>query len=103
MLETHALAPSQIDEKASQNRKAEATATPVQLLAMADGMLIHQTLYAVAKLGVADLLKDGPRTTVDLARELNVNEPALYRLLRALASGDVFEELRPREFANSDL
>jgi len=100
---THALAPSQIDEQPNQDRKAEAIATPMQLLAKADGVLIHQALYAVAKLGVADLLKVGPRTTADMARELDVNEPALFRLLRALASQEVFEENGPRTFANNRL
>jgi hypothetical protein len=83
--------------------QAEATGTPAQLLAMADGLLIHQALYAVAKLGVADLLQDGPQTTADMARQLDVNELALYRLLRALASQRVFEETGPRTFVNSSL
>ena len=103
MSHTHALAPCQLDEEPNQLRKAEATATPAQLLDMAEGLTIHQALYAVAKLGVADLLKDGPRTTADIARELDVCEPALYRLLRALASKDVFEEIGPRTFANNGL
>src|SRR5215472_17717887 len=105
MLDTHATAPSQHGHESinnpNRNRQAEATVTPMQLLARADGLLIHQALYAVAKLGVADLLKDGPRTTVDIARELDVNEPALFRLLRALASQEVFEENGPRTFANN--
>ncbi|MDQ2840368.1 MAG: ArsR family transcriptional regulator, partial [Acidobacteriota bacterium] len=45
-----------------------------------------QALYAAAKLGVADLLRDGPRTAAEIACELQVNETALYRVLRALAS-----------------
>src|SRR6516165_9497432 len=101
MLQNHALLPCQLDEEPNQGRNA--TATPVQLLGMADGLLIHQSLYAVAKLGVADLLKDGPRTTADIARELDVNEAALYRLLRALASREIFEEIGPRTFANNRL
>ena len=101
MLQNHALLPCQLDEEPNQGRNA--TATPVQLLDMADGLMMHQALYAVAKLGVADLLKDGPRTTADIARELDVNEAALYRLLRALASREIFEEIGPRTFANNGL
>jgi hypothetical protein len=48
-------------------------------------------------------LEKGVRTTADLARELNVNEDALYRLLRALASQGVFEETAPHTFGNSGL
>jgi hypothetical protein len=83
--------------------QAKATVTPMQLLGMADGLLIHQALYAVAKLGVADLLQDGPRAAADIARQLNVSEPALYRVLRVLASEGVFEEIGPQTFVNTGL
>ena len=107
MLDTHAPAPSQCDEDSNNNvnhdRQADATVTPMQLLAMADGLLIHQALYAVAKLGVADLLQDGPRTTADIACQLNVSEVALYRVLRVLASEGVFEEIGSQTFVNTGL
>jgi hypothetical protein len=79
------------------------TATPMQLLGMTHGLIIHQALYAAAKLGVADLLKDGPQTSSNLARNLKVNESALYRILRLLASQSVFEEKSPRTFTNTEL
>jgi len=60
-------------------------------------------MYVAATLGVADLLRDGPRTTVDLGRQLDVNEAALYRTLRALAGEGIFEETAPRTFANNQL
>ena len=82
---------------------ATPTATPLQLLGMTNGLVIHQALYASAKLGVADLLKDGAQTSSDLARKLNVNESALYRILRLLAGENVFEETSPRTFANTGL
>ncbi len=61
------------------------TVKPMDLLRMADGLIIHQALYAAAKLGVADLMQDGPRTAADLACQLQVHDAALYRILRALA------------------
>jgi O-methyltransferase domain len=70
---------------------------------MADGLIIHQSLYAAAKLGVADLLADGPQTTAQLAGQLNVQESPLYRTLRLLASQGVFEETAPRTFAQTAL
>src|ERR1700746_1081465 len=79
------------------------TATPFQLLGMTNCLVINQALYAAAKLGVADLLKDGAQTSSDLARKLNVNESALYRILRLLASQNVFEEKPSRSFANTEL
>jgi SAM-dependent methyltransferase len=75
----------------------------MQVLAMTNGLAIHQALYAAAKLGVADLLKDGAQTSSDLARNLNVNESALYRVLRLLASQSVFQEKSPQTFANTEL
>jgi len=83
--------------------QTSSAATAMQLLAMTNGLAIHQALYAAAKLGVADLLKDGAQTSSDLAGDLNVNESALYRVLRLLASQSVFEEQSPRTFANTEL
>ena len=50
---------------------------------------------------VADLLERGVHTSAKLATELKVNEDALYRLLRALASQGIFEEMHPRTFRNT--
>ena len=77
--------------------------TPMHLLDMTQGLIVHQALFAAAKLGVADLLKDGPQASSDLALTLKVNESALYRILRLLASQSVFEEKAPRTFANTEL
>src|SRR5215831_17887314 len=76
---------------------------PLQLLRMTDGLILHQALYAVAKLGVADLLRDCNRSTSDLAEALRVNEDALYRALRFLAGQGIFCETAPRTFMNSAL
>jgi len=43
-------------------------------------------VYAAAKLGIADLVQDGPKAAAELATLTGTNAPALYRLLRALAS-----------------
>ncbi len=84
-------------------QQATSTANPGQLLRMADGLTIHQALYAAAKLELADLLNGGARTSTELADQLNVNEGALYRIMRLLASQGVFEETSPRRFTNTDL
>jgi hypothetical protein len=56
-----------------------------------------------AKLGIADLLADGPRPVDHLADVTATNERALYRLLRALASVGVFEEFENKTFANTPM
>ena len=85
------------------SQAALCTDTPAPLLRMLDSVVVHQALYAAASLGIADLLLDQPRTTADLAHEIKVNEEALYRILRALAGEDIFEETAPRTFANNEL
>jgi len=36
-----------------------------QLMHMGDGLILHQALYAAAKLGIADLLASGARSTAE--------------------------------------
>jgi hypothetical protein len=69
------------------------------LFQIATGHFSASALQVVAKLRVADHLAEGPRATTALATQLSVNEDALYRVLRALASVGLFEEVAPREFA----
>ena len=76
-------------------------ATTTQLLKVRDNLILHQALYAAAKLGVADLIERGLQTTAQIAEELRVNEEALYRILRSLASQGIFQESAPRRFINS--
>src|SRR6266571_4679443 len=73
-----------------------------KLLDIRSGLIIHQAVCAVAKLGIADLLDRGINTAAQLASGLKVNEDALYRTMRALASQGVFEETGFREFRNSE-
>jgi len=65
---------------------------------MITGATLTQALHVAAKLGIADLLKDGPRPSDDVARATNTHPRSLYRLLRALASVGVFEEVEPGIF-----
>jgi ubiquinone/menaquinone biosynthesis C-methylase UbiE len=63
-----------------------------QISRMLTGYWISQALYVAAKLGLADLLKDGPRNADDLASATQSQPRALYRLLRGLASVGAFAE-----------
>jgi hypothetical protein len=62
------------------------------------GHWIARLVHVAAKLGLADLLKSGPRTAEDLAMATGVQAPALYRVLRTLASVGVFAEITGRRF-----
>ncbi len=74
-----------------------------QLDRMITGYWISQAIYAAAKFGIADLLKQGPESVEDLAEKTSTNPDALYRLLRALASVGIFAEGPPRQFSLTPL
>ncbi len=62
------------------------------IMQMISSYWISQSIYVAAKLGIADLLKEGAGNCKDLARSTNTNPRALYRLMRALASIGIFAE-----------
>jgi hypothetical protein len=74
-----------------------------QLFRMTSAVSLQQSLYAAAKLGVADLLEAGLTTTPQIAAHLHLNEPALLRVMRFLTSQGVFHETDSRRFENSEL
>jgi hypothetical protein len=50
------------------------------------GGRITQIISVAAELGIADLLKDGPRTGDELAAATSTHAPSLHRLMRTLAA-----------------
>jgi hypothetical protein len=62
-----------------------------------------QAVSAAAELGVADALAAGPRTVEEVAEEVGAHAPTLYRLLRACADIELFEERPDRVFALTEL
>ncbi len=73
------------------------------LSAMIAGFKSTQAIYVAAKLGLADLLVDGPKSTETLAAETGVQGFPLYRVLRALASKGIFRETADGTFALTPL
>jgi hypothetical protein len=73
------------------------------LLRLVSGYQVSQAIHVAATLGLADLLKDGPRRSDELAAATGTHPQALYRLLRALASVGVFREEPDRRFALTPL
>ena len=69
------------------------------LLRLISGYRISQAIYVAAKLGIADLVRDDPRGSEELAESTGTHAPSLYRVLRVLAGIDVLEELEGRRFA----
>ena len=65
---------------------------PIGVLELMTGLIEANTLYAVARLGVADALTDGPRTAADVAAELGTHPDATFRLLRAAAGHGLLDQ-----------
>jgi hypothetical protein len=87
------------------SKVAEETFTPPDpaviqhVFQLVGGYFISASLGVVARLGIAEQLAAGPRSSADLARATGVSEDAIYRVLRALAMVGVFTETGPRTFA----
>lgn len=74
-----------------------------QVLQLASGYWLSRAVYVAAQLGIADLLKDGPKSAAELASATQTDSAALYRLLRALSSVGVFAESGARQFVQTAL
>jgi len=80
-----------------------APAPTMVMLQMITNFWVSQTIRVAAKLGLADLVKDEPKTPDDLAQLTGTHAPSLYRMLRALASVGVFVEDGQKRFAQTPL
>lgn len=67
------------------SKEAESIPPTAAVLQVLAGFWSARAVYAAAKLGIADLVDDGPQTAAELARQTGTDEASLYRLLRALA------------------
>ena len=67
------------------------------------GFLTTQLLYVAAKLGVADVLADGPLTGAEVAGVVGADPDLLTRVLRGLALEEVLEERDGGRFALTEV
>jgi hypothetical protein len=73
------------------NERAASDLSPTAaMLQIMTGFRVSRATYVAAKLGIADLLKDGPKSSEELAQLTDTHAPSLYRVMRALASAGVF-------------
>ena len=82
--------------------------TPDPVLSIRLSKLIHglvhtQVIFVAAKLGIPDLLANGPKSIAELAEATAVSETRLYRIMRVLASIGIFFENKTREFSLTPL
>ena len=74
-----------------------------QMLQMMSGLWVSRGIYVAAKLGIADLLIDGPRTAAELAASTGTHAGSLYRILRMLGMIGIFAESAGQTFALTPL
>ena len=71
------------------------------MLQIISGFWISRAVYVIAKLGIPDLLKSGPKTAEELAAATQTHAPSLFRILRALASVGVLTSAEGGRFAQT--
>ncbi|MDF2940515.1 MAG: hypothetical protein K0R66_1157 [Gammaproteobacteria bacterium] len=71
----------------------------VELYDLLKGYQVTQAISTAARLKLADMLKDGPKSCEAIASITGLCQKKLYRLLRALASIGIFEERQEQIFA----
>jgi multifunctional cyclase/dehydratase/O-methyltransferase len=79
------------------------TAPEAWMMQLLSGFMASQYVHAAAKLGLADLLSNGPRSAAELSAACGADEAALVRLLRVLASMGVFAEAGDGRFETTAL
>ncbi|WP_409434383.1 methyltransferase [Mycobacterium sp. SMC-14] len=72
---------------------------PVAIMELGFGGWLTQALSAAVRLGIADVLSNGPLTADEVAQRVGTNPGATYRLMRALASNSVLKLRRDGRFA----
>jgi hypothetical protein len=80
---------------------AKITPPPFRLMQIGSLFWQSRALYVATKLGLADVIGDTEKTTAEIAKQLQLHEEHLYRLMRMLDSMGIFDETAPRVFKNS--
>lgn len=74
-----------------------------RLMEMIFGFALSRSIAVAAQFGVADLLKDVPKSADELAQAIGAHPRSLYRLLRALSGAGVFAEEADGRFSLTPL
>lgn len=72
-----------------------------QMLQIISGFWVSRAVYAIAKLGIPDELKSGPKTAQELATATKMHAPSLFRVLRALVSVGILNSAEGGKFAQT--
>lgn len=84
------------------NQSTAQQPSPVEvMLQMMSGFWVSRGIWIAAKLGIADLLKDGPKSAAELATATDMNADSVFRVMRMLAMVGAFEHKSDGRFANT--
>jgi hypothetical protein len=75
----------------------------VRMYQLVIGFVASRAISVAAKLGIADLVDEAPRTADELAQATKVHSPSLRRLLRLLSSIGIFAEDTAGKFRHTAL
>jgi hypothetical protein len=81
----------------------DARQASLELMRLINGYQVSQVIHVAASFGIADLLKDGPRPSAEIAEATGTHARSMHRLLRALASAGVVEEQPDSRFSLTDI
>ncbi len=87
----------------TQNHPFTTPPAPLVLMTLIGDYMPARRIGVAAQFGIADQLKDGPKSVAELAESTGTHAPSLYRMLRLLTHIGVFAEVEPQCFANTDL
>jgi 2-polyprenyl-3-methyl-5-hydroxy-6-metoxy-1,4-benzoquinol methylase len=73
------------------------------LMQLISGKCLSRCVSLAAELAIADILTDGPKEVMALAKATGTRPDPLYRVLRTLSAVGVFDELPDRRFRNNRL
>ncbi|MGH3866950.1 MAG: methyltransferase [Pseudonocardiaceae bacterium] len=79
------------------------TPPAMRLIQMIQSAQVTQILATVARLGLADLLAEGPRSNAELAGATGADPDGLTRLLRAATTVELITETEPDRFSLTPL
>jgi hypothetical protein len=88
-----------VTDKAVDPSRVPSVESRERLLALVRGYRISQAIYVTTRLGIPDLLADGPRELDELARATGSHPPSLRRVLLLLASAGVLDRVGAGRFA----
>jgi hypothetical protein len=79
------------------------SATAIKLLDLIQSHRITTVIYVAAKLGIAELLRDGPRSLDELVRATSAHPDALRRLLTTLSTVGICAPVDPGGYSLTEL